>query len=144
MDKELASLHTYLFSLCVNAGAAQATSTGSRQLKLTRRSRLPAERYCQVERASTANRHKPAGSAGFISRPIIAASPTHSELCSRSQSSRMSQHIETELKKKIANNKGPDHFRFIRGGGSDRNLLYLTLKMTKHTKSCTVPLIKLC
>lgn len=54
MDKELASFHTYLFSLCVNASAAQATSTGNRQLKLTRRSWLPAEPYCQVEQASTA------------------------------------------------------------------------------------------
>lgn len=54
MDKELASFHTYLFSLCVNAAAAQATSAGNRQLKLTRRSWIPAEQYCQVEQASTA------------------------------------------------------------------------------------------
>lgn len=53
MDKELALFHTYLFSLCVNAAAALATSTGNRQLKLTRRSWLPAEQYCQVEQAST-------------------------------------------------------------------------------------------
>lgn len=70
MDKEPASLHTYLFSLCVNAAAAQATSTGSRQLKLTRRRRFPAERCCQVEPPSTRrqNRHKPAGV-----RPLAAA-----------------------------------------------------------------------
>lgn len=54
MDKELASFHSYLFSLCVNAAAALASSTGKRQLKLTRRSWLPAEQYCQVEQASTA------------------------------------------------------------------------------------------
>lgn len=125
MDKELASLHTYLFSLCVNAGAAQATSTGSRQLKLTRRSRLPAECYCQVERASTANRHKPAGSASFISRPIIAASPTHSELSSHSRSSRMSQHIENQAKKKLCNNYGPDNFRFIKGMRDQTEICYI-------------------
>lgn len=54
MVKELASFHTYLFSLCVNAAAAPATSTGNRQLKLTRQGWLPAEPYCQVEQASTA------------------------------------------------------------------------------------------
>lgn len=76
MDKELASFHTYLFSLCLNAGAAQATSTGNRQLKLTRRSWLPAEQYCQVEQASTA----PAQTSwrtGLISLAMIATLPTY-------------------------------------------------------------------
>lgn len=76
MDKEPASFHTYLFSLCVNAGAAQATSTGNRQLKLTRRSWLPAEQYCQVEQASTA----PAQTSwhtGLVRLAMIAALPTH-------------------------------------------------------------------
>lgn len=79
MDKELASFHTYLFSLCVNAAAAQATSTGNRQLKLTRRSWLPAEQYCQVEQASTA----PAQTSwhpGLISLAMIATLPTYSVL----------------------------------------------------------------
>lgn len=76
MDKELASFRTYLFSLCVNAAAAQATSTGSRQLKLTRRSWLPAEQYCQVEQASTAPAQT-SWSTGLISLAMIATLPTY-------------------------------------------------------------------
>lgn len=82
MDKKLASFHTYLFSLCVNADAAQATSTGNRQLKLTRRSWLPAERYCQVEQASTA----PAQTGwhtGLIRLEMITTLHTHPVLYSR-------------------------------------------------------------
>lgn len=74
--KELASFHTYLFSLCVNAAAAQATSTGNRQLKLTRRSWLPAERYCQVEQASTAPAQT-SWQTGLISLAMIATLPTY-------------------------------------------------------------------
>lgn len=76
MDKELASFHTYLFSLCVNAAAAQATSTGNRQLKLTRRSWLPAEQYCQVEQASTAAAQT-SWHTGLISLAMIATLPTY-------------------------------------------------------------------
>ena len=76
MDKELASFHTYLFSLCVNAAAAQATSTGNRQLKLTRRSWLPAEQYCQVEQASTAPAQT-SWQTGLISLAMIATLPTY-------------------------------------------------------------------
>lgn len=77
MDKELASFHTYLFSLCVNAAAAQATSTGNRQLKLTRRSWLPAERHRQVEQAAAPAAqtiwHAATAAAAVISRTMIAA-----------------------------------------------------------------------
>ena len=76
MDKELASFHTYLFSLCVNAAAAQATSTGNRQLKLTRRSWLPAEQYCQVEQASTAAAQT-SWQTGLISLAMITTLPTY-------------------------------------------------------------------
>lgn len=76
MDKELASFHTYLFSLCVNAAAAQATSTGNRQLKLTRRSWLPAEQYCQVEQASTAPAQT-SWQTGLISLAMIATLPPY-------------------------------------------------------------------
>lgn len=76
MDKELASFHTYLFSLCVNAAAAQATSTGNRQLKLTRRNWLPAEQYCQVEQASTAPAQT-SWQTGLISLAMIATLPTY-------------------------------------------------------------------
>lgn len=75
MDKELAFFHTYLFSLCVNAAAAQATSTGNRQLKLTRRSWLPAEQYCQVEQASTAPAQT-SWQTGLISLAMIDTLPT--------------------------------------------------------------------
>lgn len=86
MDKELASFHTYLFSLCVNAAAAQATSTGNRQLKLTRQSWLPAEQYCQVEQASTAP-VQTSWQTGLISLAMIATLPTYSVLYSSSWNS---------------------------------------------------------
>lgn len=75
MDKELAFFHTYLFSLYVKATEAQATSTRNRQLKLTRRSWLPAEQYCQVEQASTAP-GQTSWQTGLISLEMIATLPT--------------------------------------------------------------------
>lgn len=109
MDKELASFHTYLFSLCVNAAAAQATSTGNRQLKLTRRSWLPAEQYCQVEQASTA----PAQTSwhtGLISLAMIATLPTYpvlySSFCGSSYSLQLSRQRLDYTKNK------PDWFQY--------------------------------
>lgn len=94
MDKELASFHTYLFSLCVNAAAAQATSTGNRQLKLTRRNWLPAEQYCQVEQASTAPAQT-SWQTGLISLAMIATLPTYfvlySGFCNSSDFSQSAQ-----------------------------------------------------
>lgn len=77
MDKGLASFHTYLFSLCVNA--AHETSIGNRQLKLTRRSGLPAEQNYKTEQASTAPAQT-SWQAGLIRLAVIATLPTYTAL----------------------------------------------------------------
>lgn len=157
MDKELASFHTYLFSLCLNAGAAQATSTGNRQLKLTRRSWLPAEQYCQVEQASTA----PAQTSwrtGLISLAMIATLPTYpvhyNSFCGSSHFLFFFAVVTTNirLRQKCYTNN-----RFQYWKRSEMVLSNLTqewgrqkTKTSKHTESCFVskkvssPFIKTC
>lgn len=74
--KSSLSFTRIFFPFCGNAAATLATSTGNRQLKLTRRNWLPAERYCQVEQASTEPAQTSWQQTGLISLAIVAALPT--------------------------------------------------------------------